>query len=251
MTEQKISPELQSAYLQYLPAIFQQTDNPFIGRFLLAFEQILTGLAAERGLEGVIDTIYAYFKPGNTPPEFLPWLASWVAFSLREDWNEEERRNYLAEIVSLYRWRGTKDNLIRLLEIYTGLVEGGCILRVNDFTGQADTTLLVGRSYIGQDSQIGGNVPHHFNVTIYMPESYKPEDVWRQRDIASSLIELQKPAHTTYTLDIRYVTMRIDESLQIGRNTFLGSTTQYVTLRIDPSLRIGVNTFLGAIPILS
>ena len=41
-----VSEQTISSYLKYLPAIF--SENPFLGHFLLAFEQVLTGL---KGLE--------------------------------------------------------------------------------------------------------------------------------------------------------------------------------------------------------
>ena len=53
-----------SEYVKYLPSIYQ--DNQFLGRFLLAFEQILTGLpdSDTHGLEHYIDKIHTYFYPG-------------------------------------------------------------------------------------------------------------------------------------------------------------------------------------------
>ena len=42
-----IDPHVMSSYLQNLPAIF--SDDPFLGRFLLAFEQVLTGLPGLAG----------------------------------------------------------------------------------------------------------------------------------------------------------------------------------------------------------
>ncbi|MFB2979723.1 hypothetical protein [Microseira sp. BLCC-F43] len=69
-----------SDYLKYLPAILQADD--VIARFLLAFEQILTGsnFPSEKnpdiidrssshppGLEAVIGAIHTYFNPDLTP----------------------------------------------------------------------------------------------------------------------------------------------------------------------------------------
>src|SRR3954454_7287267 len=81
-----------SSYLQYLPAIFHQ--DPFIGRFLLAFEAVLSGpgYADQAGLEQLIGDLPAYVDPQTTPEEFLPWLAGWVALSLRADWDADTKR---------------------------------------------------------------------------------------------------------------------------------------------------------------
>ena len=76
-----IDPTKTSSYLQYLPAIFSEKTAaeiaPFVGRFLLAFEQILTGLAGsesepQQGLEEIIADIPKLFDPAQTPNrEFL------------------------------------------------------------------------------------------------------------------------------------------------------------------------------------
>ncbi|HEX9343394.1 MAG TPA: hypothetical protein VF995_07245, partial [Actinomycetota bacterium] len=51
-----------SSYLDHLPAIFRQ--EPFVGRFLRAFETILSGTDAEPpGLETTISHLADYLDP--------------------------------------------------------------------------------------------------------------------------------------------------------------------------------------------
>ncbi len=216
-----IDPNAASSYLQDLPAIF--SEDPFLGRFLLAFEQVLTGLpglagrepAPPHGLEEIIATMALLFDPKETREEFLPWLASWVALGLRADWTPAQKRDFLANIVPLYRRRGTKDNLAELLRIYTGLSPV--------ITGAGDSDFQIGvHSTIGMDTQIGGSVPHFFRVSVTMPNP-DPPTLQRQRQIATALIELQKPAHTDYELDILFNTMQIGVRSTIGVDTLLGS----------------------------
>ncbi|MEM7557194.1 MAG: hypothetical protein AAF378_24520, partial [Cyanobacteria bacterium P01_A01_bin.84] len=85
--------KLVSNYQQYLPTVLQEDD--FLDQFLLAFEKILSGQSKTSskeqiitketqnppGLEEIIDNIHLYFNPQQTPEEFLPWLANWVALS--------------------------------------------------------------------------------------------------------------------------------------------------------------------------
>lgn len=108
-----MSPPSQSRYLQYLPAIYQ--DDPFAEQFLLPFEVVFTGF------ENLLSEIDRYFDPAETDSDFLPWLATWVALVLDEEWDEQRRRQLIDEAVELYRWRGTVKGLKRYLEIYTGL----------------------------------------------------------------------------------------------------------------------------------
>ncbi len=226
-------PDKPSSYLQNLPAIFSEDD--FLGRFLLAFEQVLTGLAKKEGspshgLEEIIAAIDRLFDPEKFDPEqeaqillsekkreeFLTWLAGWVALGLRADWTFAQKRNFLARIVPLYRRRGTKENLAELLSIYTGLTPV--------ITDAEDTDFQIGvHSTIGVDTNIGGGKAHFFRVRVTLgKDESDPASVKRQNQIARALIELQKPAHTNYELEIVSDTMQIGERSTIGVDTLLG-----------------------------
>jgi phage tail-like protein len=108
MTEQT-----KSRYLEHLPAIHH--EDPFLGRFLLPFEQVFAGF------EDLLSAIDRHFAPALAEPDFLPWLATWVALVLDESWDDSQRRRLIAEAVELYRWRGTVYGLKRYLEIYLGI----------------------------------------------------------------------------------------------------------------------------------
>ena len=242
-----ISPEQTSSYLEYLPAIF--SEDPFLGRFLLAFEQVLTGLEGaqgnpKQGLEAKIAQIAQLFAPNEifqffisdengtidnldpetleTLQEFIHWLAGWTALGLRADWGLEQQQQFLARIVPLYRRRGTKKNLEEFLAIYTGLVP--------TIEEPQNSPFQIGvNSTIGVDTQLGGDIPHYFKVTARMA-SRDVKTLQRQRLIIQSLIDLQKPAHTYYDLTITSPGMRIgldpvsNQPLCIvGVNTLLGT----------------------------
>jgi phage tail-like protein len=209
-----------SGYLKLLPSIFSDDPTQFLGRFLLGFEQVLTGLDGgepepAQGLEETIAAIATLFDARETREEFLPWLAGWVALGLRADWSVAQKRDFVARIVPLYRGRGTAANLAELLKIYTGLTPV--------ITGVQDTELQIGvHSTIGKDTWIDGTPPHRFHVSVTMPNPDQ-KTLLRQFQIASALIDLQKPAHTTYDLEIVFTTMQIGVRSTIGRDTLLGS----------------------------
>jgi phage tail-like protein len=133
-----MSDETKSSYLKYLPGMY---DDDFLGRFLLPFEGVF------KGFEDLLAGIDQLFGPVLTDPDLLPWLATWVALVLDEEWDEAKRRRLIAEAVDLYRWRGTVRGLQRYLEIYTGLVP-----EIREFRWP-------GGMQIGVASQIGGTVP--------------------------------------------------------------------------------------------
>jgi phage tail-like protein len=199
-----------SSYLDYLPAIFQQ--DAFLGRFLLAFEEILGG--PEKQLDG----IHHYFDPEKTPAEFLEWLSGWVALSLREDWEEKTKREFLQKTVPLYRKRGTKAGLEEMLRTYTGMG-----VDVHDFSRPLEVGVT---STVGVDTMIGDS-PHYFLVHMYVDTP----DRWafsRKRQIARAIIDQEKPAHTGYDLQIDVPTMQIGLHSTVGVDTLLATPGKFV-----------------------
>ncbi|MEB3310778.1 MAG: phage tail protein [Snowella sp.] len=216
--------DLVSSYLQYLPAILQ--EDPFMGRFLLAFEKVLSGVkdlpSDEKiiqgnsdnvsGLEEVINRVETYFDPQETPEQFLPWLAGWVALSLRDDWEIKAKRAFIQEIVRLYQKRGTKDGLTEVLKLY--LVNSGFGDKVKIFD-EFD------------------NFPHYFQVQLTLNDR-DPEKYWRQSRIAKAIIDQEKPAHTFYSLKILVPTMQLTKRSQVNYpfKLFNDLKTQDFTLKV-------------------
>ncbi len=223
-----------SQLLDDLPVIYQ--DDPFMGQFLLAFEKILLGIEddvaystgndwvefPEKGLEESIAELPTYFDPEKVPTEFLPWLASWTALSLRADMNPAQQRDFIANIVKYYRLRGTKANLQDLLSLFVG---GQPTIEET-----STSELQIGKhSTIGKDMFLRGGPPHFFKVAIALTEGLQGDRsaLARQLEIASSIIELEKPAHTHYKLvPIFPGTLRIHETSTVGVNTLLGTMPQ-------------------------
>jgi phage tail-like protein len=200
-----------SRYLDYLPAIFRQ--DPFLGRFLLAFETVLTGRPPDRpGLETTIGRIADYLDPATADADFLPWLAGWVGLSLRADWSEATKRGFVRQIVPLYRLRGTPAGLQQILELYTG--EQGRVEVVDDFD----------------------DVPHYFQVRITLSEA-DPVLLRRKQQIARAIIDQEKPAYAFYGLQLSTRTMRL-----VSRDLQQRETTEDYT---PPLLILGSNTLLG------
>ncbi len=198
------NPAVVSTYLNDLPAIFRQDD--FAGRFLLAFEAILSGLPQDmrqelsvesvvHGIEEVLARIHTFFDPQTTEPEFLPWLASWVALSLRADWEEATKRDFIRQIIPLYERRGTKAGLEAMLSIYT-------------------------HELVTIDDNFD-DLPHYFQVQLTLSER-DADRLRRIQQIARAIIDQEKPAHTFYALQIAVPTMRLPARLGT-QETLLGT----------------------------
>jgi len=231
-----------SKWLDYLPPIYH--DQEFLNAYLCAFEKILTGRndglefpadslppnpvdgpqaalsdtnhsslsvrmqrgAQSRSLEETIDLISVLFDPLHTPKEFLPWLAGWAALSLRADLDEGAQRGFIAGIIQLYRRRGTKENLINLLKIFT------------QAPPEIEENIVPGDDFKKQFPQFA-NTPqplYFFRVSILLSDP-DPQTVQRKTAIAHALIEMEKPAHTFYELVTTFASMRIGDYTDIGK----------------------------------
>ncbi|MDZ8228191.1 MULTISPECIES: phage tail protein [unclassified Nostoc] len=263
-----IPPTQVSNYLQYLPAIFQEDVDHygvnFIGRFLLAFEKIITGLGdvdepgIEEILDGIIDPttqemylagIHRYFEPGpglpaskRSPPEFLEWLASWVALHLREDWNQEDKRRLISSAVPLYRKRGTKAGIEEMLNTYISPV-----VEIYEFHEHLQVNKI---STVGIDTILGGGFPHYFLVKIFLA-NFGEENFntcKRQQKLARSIIDQEKPAHTDYDFEIEVPLMQLGVRSTIGIDTILASPASEIpAIQLGIYSTVGVDTILGTL----
>lgn len=193
----EVSVKAKSHYLKYLPALYY--DDELMGRFLMIFESFWDPI------ESQIDNIWYYFDPKMTPSDFVPWLATWSDLALDERWTETQQRKLLESAARLYRMRGTKRGLVEYLEIYTG--------RRATITEHRANNLRLGKdSKFGPSVALGqNNLPHTFIVRLRLPPIVAAEgedemivtrkENERRRTI-ESIIESEKPAHTTYTLVI-------------------------------------------------
>ncbi len=179
-----IEEESGSSYLQYLPAIYKKDE--FTGRFLRIFEDIL------QPIEGVVDNVPYYLDPAVTPEPFLPWLASWLGLALDERWPIDRRRRLVASAAELYRWRGTRRGVTEFLKIYSGVTPQIAEATSRPRTSLGSDTKLGVDTYLG-----GGGGAFHFTVTIG-GENLSNIDI----GIVRAIIEVQKPAHTTYSLNV-------------------------------------------------
>lgn len=168
-------------FIQYLPSLYR--EDFFAQRFLGIFDDLWLPL------EKVVASLAALFDPRETPEHFLPWLASWVDLVLDERWPLVRRRLLVREAAELFRWRGTKRGLKRYLEIYTGVEP----LIVEN----TDGIRLGSECRLGLNASLGRRRPFWLDITLPLAE---PAGV--DVNEVKAIVEAQKPAHCTYTLQI-------------------------------------------------
>ncbi len=176
-------------YLGYLPEIYYGDD--FTSRFLMLFESFWKPVSQQ------IDQVSYYFDPDLTPPEFVPWLASWLGLPVDPALPIERVRTLLKNAMMLYQYRGTYRALKTYLEIYTaGEVE---------IEEQRAKNFILGKdSALGVDVALGTeNTPNSIIVQLRLPESelernQYSEDMYYRK--ITEVIRTMVPAHTSIRL---------------------------------------------------
>jgi phage tail-like protein len=152
-------PQRASRWLQYLPPIY--SDDEFLGRFLLLFEDLLGPVQQSIAHFGL------YLDPQLAPKTFVPWLNEWLAEMVDEHWSLDVQRELLRQAGWLYQARGTKAGLLRFLRICTG----------------CDTDLA--------ENEDG---PHTVRVTLHCAG----QEV--DRGMVQRIVQANCPAHVTFSI---------------------------------------------------
>lgn len=189
-----VTVDAKGRYLEHLPALYN--NDEMMGRFVMLFESFW------KPIERQIEDMWVYMDARLTTSEFLPWLAGWIGLALDENWPEYKRRRLLLAAARLYRMRGTARGLIEYLEIYTDR-------EAEIHEQRAENFRLGPEAYLGPNIALGrGNRPHTFTVSLQLPpveaedeEERGLQEALRRRTI-ESIIESEKPAHTSYTLQL-------------------------------------------------
>lgn len=193
--------------LNYLPAIYHTSED--LRKLLAVFEAVLFGVEGQEPSSELlpivhrIATIASLFDAHQTPKEFVPWLAQWVALTHLSGLTEQRQRDLIARIVPLYAQRGTKTYLERLLKFFK---PENARVEIQD---QDLPCFIVGTARLGLDSQLERGGPFWFRVRLYTPapiggandqRGFRTQ--WEER--LRRVIDLAKPAHTLYELDWQF-----------------------------------------------
>ncbi|MGH3774184.1 MAG: phage tail protein [Pseudonocardiaceae bacterium] len=254
--------------LRRLPVVFTE-DEPepsFLHRYLAMFEALLRDLDLRSACRDLL------IDPASTPIEALDWLASFVGLVLDDRWHEVARRRLVAEIVPLYRRRGTVWALSRYIELFlagAGADEqsrpGVAPVIVEHFRLRGVGPVLGGdpqlssRAVVGTGFRIGGEIgslrdrpldpdddrasalaasAHRFSVLVTRPLGIEQEAAVRH------ILDTERPAHTGYELCTVDAGMRVGDGLHLGLSSVVGPTGAFDPAITGTSL-LGRGTLLG------
>ncbi len=192
-------PAEHAAYQQSLELLAERSlgrheELPAVEQLLDAVERYSDPFAAPSPVRPDAEGIPAQ---GFFDDDFLPYLASWVALTLKQHWPEAKKHRLISGIVPLYKKRGTVEGLTRVLEIFLEYP-----VRVTEELG-----IQVGvRSTVEVDTAVGG-LPHMFKVAITYGHREAGDAAPRRFDFqflrfitenTTEVLDLEKPAHTDY-----------------------------------------------------
>lgn len=193
-------------YLTYLPAVYQEdpASRDFLERYLSLFGTLFSEL--ENEITGLSD----YLDPQLATGEHLRWLATWLGLETDDYWTDEQVEAFIKAAPELYRYRGTRQGLMKTIQIYTG--QEPLIVEYFQTKGMRDNAELRELT----DKLYDGN-PYTFTVLL-RPEQAPSE---KQRVVIEQLIEEQKPAYTEAKLVMLQPWMYLDLHTYLGINTVL------------------------------
>ena len=83
-----------------------------------AGQTIVNSSGPHNDIQDVIAGLVNLYGAWTAPPDYLDWLAQWVALQFSPEWDEYQRRSVLSKIVGIYTERGTKQGLDTFFDIY-------------------------------------------------------------------------------------------------------------------------------------
>ncbi|MDM0047921.1 hypothetical protein [Variovorax sp. J22R115] len=208
--------ELGERMFASLPAVYEAADaTGDLARLLGVFEALFfesehgdPARLTLPGIESGIHAIPALFAPiGSptnltlrTPDSFMHWMAAWLAFEPHALFTPEALRRIAAGIVPLYSWRGTRENLRRLIAL--------CFESVHEvhIDDRPSTGFTVGQSLLGEDTRLAQGRAFFFKVDVHTgPPAHAPgtpDDAAAFERQLRAVIDFAKPAHTAYELRV-------------------------------------------------
>lgn len=243
--------------LRRLPKAFTRDEvvADFLYRFLAMFDGFFGDLdsrAADRE---------AMVMPRAAPAELLPWLATFVGLVFDRRWPERARRAILDEAILLFRRRGTRWSLERMISLALGvrpvLLEHYRLRGIGAGVLGSGGGAALSSSVLGAGFRVGGQVgettatplegnledafqarAHRFSVIV--PAALTTDE----REMIDFILEAHRPAHTVYDVCTVDAGMRVGLGLHLELSSVVGRTGGFTPLQLG-GVALGRGTIVG------
>lgn len=208
-------------------------------------------------MQAGIDGLAELFDPAAAPPDWLPWLAGWLALELPDDWDVARRRTAVADAFAATAWRGTPAGLRRALRerarveavveepiIQTGwwalaaqdaspaeaalsvLGSGTVLARAEAQGAVLGTSAVLDGSFLTPQEDYAAHlfedVAHQFTVRLYRGATHSEDAV----ALARAVLDSERPAHTAYHLCIVEPRLRVGVQARLGVDAIVASSPE-------------------------
>lgn len=193
------------SFVDYLPEVYRSNfkEDSFLARFISIFQSIYVDL------EDDIDNMPSMFDPKLVDKDFLNWLAKWFSIDSSFAFGEDKLRIFLENAIDIYKMKGTKESISKMIEIYTGYKP----IIVEQFDVTNNEYFEHAKSQI---KNLYGNSVYTFSVIIKADKEITP-DVYVG---IMRIVNYIKPANTICNLVILNNAIYLDHHCYLGVNSY-------------------------------
>ena len=244
------------SWLQYLPAVYSQPEEQrgFLDRYLAIAQ------ATWSQIEGEVDSFERYLDPRSTPVEALPYLAKWLDLQLEGSLTADQHRRLMQALPAVWMRWGTITGLRDWVRVHLSVLSGlepevvaaaGMPGIVERFVERRHVLLQPGGTHQAWVPQALWSplVERRFQVGVFDREGeveivshgHPDEDVFRHyahafrvyvpaawvatpaaQALLRRAIDLQRPAHTTFSLVMVEPRLRIGDQSTLDLDCVIG-----------------------------
>lgn len=203
----------QVSFVDYLPEVYREGEskNSFLARFVGIFQSIYVDLEDE------IDYTPLKFDTDRTTEDFLIWIADWLSIKDASIWGESRLRQLIKEAVKIYKMKGTKRAIAKVVQEYAGIEP----IIVEQFDVKENMYYDKQRTVV---ENLFGNNGYVF--TVMVPEAYVKD--------TESYVELLrvingvKPVDSICNLVVLNDQIYLDYHCYMGINSFITKNEELV-----------------------
>lgn len=216
-----------NSWLSYLPELYEASDTEhFLEHFLAIFQSSFDDMNLE------IKRIPYRLDVETTDSEYLDFLCEWIGVTKSQMWPEEKKRALLAQAADLYKMRGTREGMRKLLSLYLGdevfLIEKHQWKRVN----MAMERKKLYETLYGSSSYI---------ITVLVKEECVPDR--KKYQTLVEVIDTLKPAQARLNLVVLKPYIFLDQHTYLGVNSTL---SRYQEASLDGKSVLSFTTIGGS-----
>ncbi len=200
-------------FVDYLPEIYKAPENnsEFLERFLGIFQSIYVDL------EDKIDNTPLKYDVDYTTKDFLSWIGDWLSLKNTSVWSEEQLRRLVKEAVKIYKMKGTKRAVSKIVKEYIGIEP----IIVEQFDVKENMYYHKQKEVV--EKLFGDN---GYVFTVMIPQTYI-KDTESYIELLRVINEV-KPVDSICNLVVLSDQIYLDNHCYVGINSFITNTEDLI-----------------------